>query len=164
MEYSKGSFLFYGKTCDFKYIFASFMFLGDDNLAQFWIIIQISKWVLITVISTQMGADNGYQHPNLSADGIESAPKWGRFHGRYQHDFRVLLEVIILVTRMNEDIHPCAECWIWSDRVPTARGQTRFSKRHRDEYPRSSDAWGWFPDNTRKLSNDSKKHISPIIF
>ena len=37
-----------------------------------------------------MGADNGYQHPNSSADGIETASKWGRFHGRYQHDFRVL--------------------------------------------------------------------------
>ena len=67
----------------------------------------------------------------------------------------VCYQVIILVPRMNEDIHPCASCWIWSDLVlsalgpsalvPTALGQTRFSTRHRDEYPRSSSSRGWLP-------------------
>ena len=67
----------------------------------------------------------------------------------------VCYQVIILLPRMNEDIHPCASCWIWSDLVlsalgptalvPTALGQTRFSTRHRDEYPRSSSLGGWLP-------------------
>ena len=47
--------------------------------------------------------------------------------------------------RMNEDIHPGASCWIWSDLVLSALGQTRFSTRHRDEYPRSSSSRGWLP-------------------
>ena len=55
----------------------------------------------------------------------------------------VCYQVIILVTRMNQDIHPCDSCWIWSDLVlsalgpaalvPTALGQTRFSTRHSAE-------------------------------